>query len=179
MRADMPAAVLFPRLLGSAFAGLPSTVQVLHLRDGLQRYRGEVDVERGLGLLSRLCAWATRLPPAGQGPIVVEINTDDRREQWTRIVARHAMHSSLWADNGLLRERLGLVTFGFRLTVENHAILWRVASVHALGVRLPATWFKGVTAREFEREGRYAFDVAARMPVAGLLVHYRGTLDVG
>jgi Domain of unknown function (DUF4166) len=173
----MPAPFLFQGLLGAAFDTLPPRVRTLHMREGLQRYRGKVEVERGSGLLSRLCAWATRLLPAGEGAIVVEIVAIEGREQWTRIVAGHAMPSRLWAGDGLLCERLGLVTFGFRLMVENESIFWRVARVRALGIPLPASWFRGVFAWEFERNGRYCFDVAAHMPLAGLLVHYRGSLE--
>lgn len=170
---------LFAHLLGDRFASLHGAVQRLHTRPGLQRWQGEVDVERGRGLLSRLCAWATRLPPAGRGPITVEIATTSARECWTRHVARHAMRSTLWADEGLLCERLGLVEFGFRLTEADGVLVWRVARVRALGLPLPARWFEGVSAREFEADGRYRYDVAARLPLAGLLVHYRGWLDVG
>lgn len=175
---DAAATHLFPALLGERFHALPARVQALHCRFGTQRLHGEVDVVRGPGWLSRLCAWATRLPPAGRGPIEVEIAANAAGERWTRRIAGHAMRSRLWADDGLLRERLGLVTFGFRLTVEDGAILWRVVRASALGVPLPAAWFAGVSAREFGQEDRYCFDVAAALPWAGLLVRYRGWLHV-
>jgi hypothetical protein len=88
------------------------------------------------------------------------------------------MCSRLWAGDGLLCERLGLVTFGFRLGVEQGNLIWRVARVRALGVPLPASMFTQVLAREGEAEGRYTFDVQAALPVIGLLVHYRGWLHV-
>ena len=169
---------LFAHLLGERFATLHGAVQRLHARPGPQRWQGEVEVDRGTGLLSRLCAWATRLPPASRGPIAVEIEAAPGRECWTRHVARHAMRSTLWADDGLLCERLGLVEFGFRLEAADGVLVWRVARVRALGVALPARWFAGVGAREFEAGGRYRYDVAARLPLVGLLVHYRGWLDV-
>ncbi|MDX1550593.1 MAG: hypothetical protein R3278_08630, partial [Lysobacter spongiicola] len=50
--ADEP---LFQGLLGPAFGSLPPRVRHLHLQDGLAIYSGEVEVERGTGLLSRLC----------------------------------------------------------------------------------------------------------------------------
>ncbi|GAB3378671.1 hypothetical protein GCM10027432_03020 [Lysobacter fragariae] len=171
-------AFLFPRLLGSDFEALPPLVRALHSREGAQRYRGRVAVERGRNVLSRLCAWATRLPPAGEGGIDVEIVAHDGVEQWTRTVAGHDMRSRLWASDGLLCERLGLVTFGFRLGVEGEAITWRVVRFRALGLPLPAAWFRGVRARETQRDGRYLFDVEAALPLAGLLVHYRGHLDL-
>lgn len=169
---------IFARLLGDAFEALPPTVRRLHLREGAARYRGEVVVERGAGLLSRLCAAATRLPPAGSGPIVVDLDITPAREAWTRRVAGHAMPSRLVAHGTRLRERLGLVTFDFDLRAEGGRIEWRVARVAALGVPLPARWFGGVAATEYEADARYRFDVRARLPVVGMLVHYRGWLQV-
>jgi len=173
---------LYRQLLSARFDDLPPTVRALHERTGLHCYRGKVDVERGHGAMARLCAWATRLPVAGRGTIEVEIDTDAHRERWARKFAGKAMRSRLWASDALLCERLGLVTFGFRLDVEplgaGHAVVWRVAKVRALGVPLPRQWFHGVGAREYERDRRYRFDVFATMPWIGRLVHYRGWLDV-
>ena len=172
--------VLFRQVLGTAmFDALPTAIQRLHLQQGTRTYHGEVDVVRGLGLLSRLCAWATRLPPAGTGPITVEIVSDAQREKWTRHVGKHAMASRLWASDGLLCERLGVVTFGFRLEAREDGIAWIVRRVRVFGiVPLPAYWFSRVAARERAEGGRYHFDVRAALPLAGLLVHYRGWLNV-
>lgn len=174
---------LYRQLLGAQFDTLSPCLQALHARVGRHRYHGKVEVERGKGLLSRLCAWATRLPRAGKGPIKVEIQATADCERWTRVFAGRAMRSRLWASDGLLCERLGLVTFGFHLSTaaSSHAgpaILWRVARVRALGVPLPVRWFKQVHAREYESKGRYHFDIAAALPVAGLLVRYAGRLEV-
>lgn len=171
---------LFRRLLGAeAFDALPMPVQRLHLHTGNRTYHGEVEVIRGRGLLSRLCGWATRLPPAGTGPIAVEIVSDAGREQWTRHVGKHAMASRLWAANGLLCERLGLVTFGFGLERRQANIAWTVHSVRVLGMLpLPASWFAEVGAREWAQGDRYHFEVRAALPLAGSLVHYRGWLGV-
>ena len=172
--------VLFRHLLGAeAFEALPAPVQRLHLQQGSRIYRGEVEVIRGYSLLSRLCAWATRLPPAGTCPIAVEIVSDGLRERWTRHVGKHAMASSLWASEGILCERLGLVTFGFRLQTREGGIDWIVRRVRVLGVLpLPVSWFSQVAARESADAERYHFDVRAALPLAGLLVHYRGWLSV-
>lgn len=170
---------LFERLLGGAFDTLPERVRKLHRDGGTRRYRGEVDVERGSRLLARVCAWATRLPPAGCGPIEVEIAADAAGERWSRHVGGHAMRSRLWGREGLLHERLGLVTFAFRLSAREGAIEWSVVRVRALGLPMPVRWFDGVAAREGESGGRYTFDVRAALPLAGLLVRYRGWLDVG
>ena len=58
---------LFRRLLGDAFDALPDAVRALHdLAPGRHgTWRGEATIVRGKGLPARLCAAATRLPPAG------------------------------------------------------------------------------------------------------------------
>lgn len=177
MQAD-PVPMLFPRLLQARFAGLPESVRTLHLRQGTAVYHGRVDVMRGRSLLSRLCGWATGLPPTGQASIRVEIVATPTHECWTRHVQGHAMRSRLWAADGLLCERLGLVTFGFRLDVDDGRLSWSVARARVLGVPLPARAFAAVGAAESERDGRYHFDVTASLPLAGPLVRYRGWLRV-
>ncbi len=165
-------------LLGPAFDALPGPVRALHVAQGRRRYAGKVEVERGSGLLSRLVAFATHLPPAISGPLCVEIEASPSQERWTRYIGGRAMPSRLWRDGDVLCERLGVATFGFRLDVVDDAIAWRVAWVRVFGVSLPSRWFTGVGAREFGEEGRYRFDVWATLPLTGLLVHYRGWLDV-
>jgi hypothetical protein len=169
---------LFAQVLGPAFDGLPAPVRALHVAQGTRRYRGEVEVERGSGLLSRRLAAATHLPPAGAGPLCVEIEASPVQERWTRFIGGRAMPSRLWREGEILCERLGLARFGFRLAVEDGSIVWRVVRVRVLSLSLPARWFTGVGARESAEDGRYRFDVWASLPLIGLLVHYRGWLDV-
>lgn len=176
---DTASPLMFPRLLGAAFVQLPPRVRSLHLAEGKRRYRGAATITRGTGLLSRLCGWATGLPPAlTEVPLTVDIDAQPAGETWTRQFGRYPMTSRLWEQAGLLNERLGLVTFGFAVAVEDGALTWRVRRVRALGLPLPAAWFSGVWARESESGGRYRFEVAAALPLAGELVHYAGWLDV-
>lgn len=170
---------LFERLLGSAFDTLDPRVRKLHRDTGTRRYAGEVEVERGRHPLAAFCAWATRLPPARRGPIEVEIAVDAAGERWSRHVGAHVMRSWLWEREGFLHERLGAVTFVFHLATRGGAIEWTVVRVRALGLPLPARWFAAVGAREADSDGRYTFEVSAALPIAGLLVGYRGWLDVG
>ncbi len=174
-------APLFRRILGGFIEQTPISVRRLHDRRGRALYRGEVVVERGSGRWARGLAWITGLPPAGAGPIEVEIVAGDGHERWTRRVGGHTMRSILWAPgfSWLLWELLGPVLFAYRLRVENGAILWRVEKVRLLGLLpLPSCWFAGVEARESGGAGRYRFDVRAALPGIGLLVHYRGWLAV-
>jgi hypothetical protein len=171
---------LFAALLGdAAFSTLPQKMQTLHRTTGTRTYHGAADVKRGTNLLARLCGWVTAQPPAGTDvALQVEIAANATGERWSRNFDGHPMRSTMWARDGLLCERLGLVTFEFALTAEDGALIWTVRRVRALGVRLPACWFGGVRARESQIDGRYHFDVEAALPLAGMLVHYRGWLDV-
>lgn len=219
---------LYPRVLGVRFMFMPRTLRLLHGRGGRQAYRGEAEVERGKGLLSRLFARIGGLPKAHDGPIEVEIDAGPRAETWTRRFGKSAMRSRLREHDGLVLERLGPMRFAFALelsgdlpeapssgvrslqtgaavtvstamqsaptphdlghapmggrqhgTANEPGLSWHLVRVRALGLPLPVSWFAGVTAREFELDGRYCFDVHAALPGVGLLVHYRGWLDVG
>lgn len=171
--------LIFPRLLGRALLQAPPTVQALHLRGGARRYHGGVTIERGRNWLARFCALVTGMPPAMRdAPLMVDIVATPQRERWTRHFDGHRMTSTMRRRDGRLCERLGLVTFHFRLAAVDGVLTWTVERVRALGIPLPVAWFDGVSAREFEEDGRYRFDVSAALPLAGKLVHYRGWLAV-
>lgn len=171
---------LFQRLVDPiAFAAMPARVRKIHEALQTKTYRGQANIERGTSFLAGILAAATFLPPGGMNiDTEVEIAITENGERWTRNFGGRRMRSQLWDADGLLCERLGLATFGFALSVENGVLFWRVQRVSSLGIPLPAKWFAGVVAREFEEDGRYRFDVRAELPLIGLLVHYRGWLDV-
>lgn len=171
--------MLFPSLLGDAFAALPASVRALHCAGGNLTYRGVATVTRGRGWCARLCGWATRLPAAGQEvPLSVDIATAGEREIWTRHFGENTMQSRLSRRGAQLRERVGLVTFGFSLSLSGGVLRWTVCEVRGLGLRLPARWFRGVQAFESERDGRYSFHVRAALPLVGELIQYEGWLAV-
>lgn len=165
---------LIAQALGPAFEQVPEAVRRLHREAG--RFRGEVVVERGEGLLAGLCAWAARLPPTQRGAIRFELQRDAGVERWTRHFGTRRMRSRLWCRGGRLHERLGLLRFRFDLQADAGGIRWRIASARVLGLPLPRAWFTGVQAHESEHDGRYAFDVRAELPGIGRLVRYRGWL---
>jgi hypothetical protein len=142
------------------------------------RLRGECEVVRGKGVLSRICCTLARLPPAGQRvALSVVIADDGDAEVWLRDFGVHAFRSTLRAVAGELDERIGPVGFRYRLEAGPDGIRWQLLAMRVLGIPLPAFAHAVIAASESAREGRYAFDVRAELPVAGLLVHYRGELD--
>jgi hypothetical protein len=67
------------------------------------------------------------------------------------------------------------MTFGLN-SGENH-VGWEWKEMRILGLRLPLRWFAHVRARCGEEQGRYRFDVSARLPLIGLVVAYSGWLE--
>lgn len=172
-------ATVFQQVLGAEFYHLAPEVKQLHARQGEFVYRGRTRIVRGSGWLSRLCGWATRLPPAmDDADTTVRFTAMPGHEVWQRQFADARMRSRLWSEDGLLCERLGAVRFGFHLYRKDTALHWAVHRVHLFGlIPLPAHWFDAVRSREFVENGRYRFDVQARLPLAGLLVRYEGHLE--
>lgn len=169
---------LHRRLLGASFDSLPAPVRRIHEGAAVATWRGTCGVARGTSPLARLLGLAARLPRAGDGVALrVTLAADARGETWIRDFDGRAMRSRLTLRDGHLHERLGPATFRFALHATGDGIEWRLVAVSGLGVPLPLAWFRRVTAREYLDGGRYAFEVRAEMPVVGLLVHYRGTLD--
>lgn len=168
---------LIERVLGSdAFSRLPPEVQRVHGGTTLELH-GTAVVERGNGILNSLCALAARLPKAQpSAPVCVRIEPRGEHEIWQRRFANSVMTSSLSQQANLLRERLGLLRFDFKLAPDADGFTWRVQRVSLLGIPLPAALFRGVFARSFAQSGSYQFEVSARMPLVGLLVAYRGHL---
>ena len=130
------------------------------------------------GPFARLLGAVAGLPPAADdAPITVTIDRDGGGETWRRDFDGHVMTSRLSARGGLLTENFGLVRFGFRLAAGRRGLRWRLARASVLGLPLPAGWFAGVAAREFDVDGAYAFEVRAALPLVGLVVDYRGRLS--
>lgn len=84
-RHDGAGASLYQRVLGTAYATLPASVQALHAPSAAKRWHGTAHVERGSGMLSRLLAGRFGFPAAGeQVPVMVEVTDEAGGERWTR-----------------------------------------------------------------------------------------------
>jgi hypothetical protein len=175
--AAMPAAPLFRRLMGPAFETLPAPLRDLHLGGSPRRYRGQCEVMRGGSWLARLCGRIAGFPPAGNVRVEVAIETEGEGEIWRRDFGGHPLTSRLSARRGALEERMGPAVFRFRLVAETNAIRWDFIDARVMGIPVPSFASARIVAIERLEGGRYAFDVSAAVPWAGLLVHYRGVLD--
>lgn len=175
------APALFPSLLGARWADLPPSLRALHDGRPLVRARGRARVEGDPRWRARLLRAAFRLPaPADDVPLTVEIRQHRAGETWTRRFPSRVMRSRLrrsvrWP--GAFEEAIGLARFVFEPQCDGAALRWTTREVRLLGVPLPLRGFAGVSARCGERDGRYRFDVVARLPWIGVLVAYSGSLD--
>lgn len=169
---------IYVDLMREDFQRLVPQLRRIHERSGSNRYSGEVRVQRGNGLLSKLCAAVARLPPDYHGTIKVDIVANDAMEQWTRYFGPHRLRSTLRARDGHLTERLGALRLNFKLALVDGSIRWRVASANWLGLALPSRWFAQLIACESIEQDHYHFDVSVGLPWVGTLINYAGWLNV-
>ncbi|MEP7042786.1 MAG: DUF4166 domain-containing protein [Dokdonella sp.] len=177
----MPQA-LFPTLLGSSWEALPISVRALHGDRAHLDARGRVEVRGDTRWLSRRLRKMLKMPePIADAPLRVEISRDGNKEVWTRhfpdaCLESHLSPSPRWPN--AFAERLGGARLTFGFGVEQGQLRWVTRSVRLLGMPLPLRWFEGIDARCSERDGRYRFDIAVRLPLVGLLVAYAGWLEI-
>ena len=176
----MPLA-LFPSLLDAMdWSQLAPAVQRMHGEGKVLEASGTAHVDGDAHLLARLLRRLLSLPePGAAQAIALTIERNGQRETWTRRFARGQMRSTLQPGGGtLLRERLGPVSLHFSLHRDDHAIDWQLRGVTVLGLPLPRTLCGTVLSRSGTHDGRYAFDIDARLPCIGRLIAYRGWLEI-
>lgn len=171
-------AALYRRVLGARFDALPARVRELHDLDGARVWTGRASVERGKSLPSRIAAALTGLPPEGPDqPLRVTFEPVGTAEVWLRQFGSARFRSVQYARGGFLRERVGPTTFVFRPIASPEGLALRLEGFRVLGVPLPRLLHPAVHTFECERDGRYHFEVEARLPLFGLLVRYGGWLE--
>ena len=181
-RRELPGASLYQRVLGSAYATLPASVQALHAPSAAKRWHGTARVERGSGVLSRLLAAVFGFPAAGeQVPVVVAFTDEADGERWTRRFADRTFSSLQTAGVGrneaLLVERFGVIDVALALVVDGGRLQLLPRRWSVWGVPLPRWLLPGGNSFEAEVDGRFAFEVEIAAPVVGRIVAYRGMLD--
>jgi hypothetical protein len=173
---------LFPTLLGHvAWQSLPEPVQRMHGATTRVTAYGEADVEGDNNVIVRALRRLLGLPSPGlRQTLAFVIERSGGGETWTRRFAQGEMRSVLKcnADATELLERLGPVTLHFSLRHDASGIDWHLRSVRAFGLPLPRAWAGEVQSRSSAMNGRYAFAIDTRLPLAGRLVAYRGWLEI-
>jgi len=170
-------ASVYRRLLGAALDALPPTLRRFH--DVETEWHGSATfrVTRGRGPLRNLAARLGGLPRAGAAvPVRLRILAEGDGERWVREFGGRKLVSFQRAWRGLLVERFGALTLGFRLTAEPPALRLTPARCWVLGV----PWFHRLAPfGDGVETGRAdGVDVVATgyAPLLGMLVRYEGLL---
>jgi hypothetical protein len=179
---DQPRASLYRRALGPAWERLAQPIRAMHSVSGAKTVRGVAQVERGKGLLSRLIGAVMGMPGAGTDvPVEVTFSEQDGVETWKRTFAGKSFASRQCMGGGrfqgLVVERFGPIAIGMAVTQAEGRLGLHIRRTTFLGASLPA--FLSPRLETFETvdaQGRFVFDVRVSMPIAGLVVHYRGWL---
>ncbi len=180
-RGNAPAAPLYRKILGPAFATLPPRLQELHGSAALRRWTGQAEVRRGSGPMARIAGAIFGFPKAAlQVPVTVTFSPEDGAERWTRSFDGKVFSSvqSVGAgkDQYLLVERFGIAAFGLALVVEDGRLFLIPRRWSLLGIPMPRFLLPTGTSFEAEAAGEFCFDVEIFAPLVGLIVAYKGTL---
>jgi Domain of unknown function (DUF4166) len=169
---------LYRRLLGPAFDEMPLALRALHDGTRSTRWQGRADVERGSSPLMRLLATLFGLPPAGPDqPLTLTFDLKGDSEIWTRTFGVKRFRSMQFEQGGHLHETVGASRLIMGVTASAQGLQLTMLGTRFLGVPLPRFLVPVVRAVEREQDGRFHFDVEARLPGFGRLVHYRGWLE--
>jgi hypothetical protein len=170
-------APLYARVMREDFTLLPPAVRALHQVNGDLAASGMAEVIRGKGLLARLLCRVTGFPAAAaQVPVSVWMREEDGVETWRRDFGGAAFSSRLAERGGLLTERFGPIRFGFVLRREADGLTMHFSRWWLGPLPMPRFLMPRGTAREYEADGRFHFDVPIALPLIGPVIHYRGWL---
>lgn len=174
---------LYRRTLGPAWDRLAAPIRAMHTVAAARTVRGQAEVERGKGPVSRLIGWIMGLPAAGTSvPVEVTFTPrDGGGETWKRTFAGKSFASDQAMGEGrferLIVERFGPVAIGLAAVVEGDRLRLHIRRTTLFGMPLPGFLSPRLdTFETVDREGRFVFDDRVTMPIAGLIVHYRGWL---
>jgi hypothetical protein len=175
-----PLAPLYRRVLGSRFDTLPRQVRDMHDVQSIATVTGTCEVDRGRNPIARFIGRIFKMPPAGADvPVTLTFVPTDGREVWCRDFggARFQTVQEPCPDNpGHLIERFGAMAFLLEVPVTEHGLCLELRRVALLGIPLPRRLWPRIKAEERVVNGAFAFDVLLKLPLAGPLIHYRGTL---
>jgi len=176
IRQPKPASNALIDCLGEAFDSLPDVVKRAHR--GTVQLTGTVRVERGGGL-GGLIAAIMRLPksdPVAELVVVAWHFVD--QVAWSRSFDGRKFESTFLKEGEFLVEQMGPISLTMQPTKEGGRLVYRLVATHLGPVPLPRALRPSMTAWEGERDGKYEFEVAVGLPLAGRVIRYSGMLDV-
>lgn len=173
-------APLYRRALGDRFDDLPAPVRQMHEISTASVAEGMSEITRGQSVLARLIGWIARLPAAGSEiPVTVNFTPRNGRERWRRTFGSSGFQTTLGAcerRRGHLIERLWPMAFLLEIPSDHRGLDMIMKGMSVFGIPMPGFLWPRIAASERVVDGLFAFDVAISMPLAGLVIRYRGRL---
>src|SRR5262249_38289511 len=144
---------------------------------------GRAQVDRGTNLFSQLVGVIIGFPKAGADvPVTVRFDVQNGVETWTRTFAGKSFSSRQYEGHGaseqLLYERFGPLAFAFALPLKDGVLRLVLRRWSAFGVPMPMALAPRVNAFEHAEDGRFHFHSEIKLPLIGLIVRYRGWLQI-
>jgi len=160
--------------LGENFEFLNNVVKDAHI--GTIELEGNIEVTRGNFIANVLCN-ILKMPKAGKSVFnTVKAYHYPDRMQWKRTFDGVTFNSCFTLSGGFLVENMGPLKLFLKGSVENGALIYRLAFVKVLDITIPKLFSPNLYASESEFDEKYKFLVAVSMPVVGLLIQYSGSL---
>ncbi len=170
---------IFQQVLGDTFNALPPKVRATHRTIEVSRWCGQATVLRGEDSWSKFLGWVFGFP-ANAKDIRVEVTktVTKQGETWERRFGERNFKSYLQATSQGMAERFGPFTFQLGLEVTDDCLHFPVLSGRIGPLPLPRWLLPISDAREYEKNGRFHFDVKLKAPFThNLLAHYQGNLS--
>lgn len=166
---------LYATLLGNQFHTLAPLLQRFHTQYG-ETWQGEAAINTHTHPVLRLLLRIAGLPKSGAGvAATVRVNLQAGSECWQRVFAGRRMYSNQTVHGSDLHEGFGPLSLILENRIEQGALHQFSTANRVLGLPMPRWLGLAVTAREWQADDRFNFDVAIRF-LNRTLIHYRGWL---
>lgn len=183
IRDELSCGPLYRQILGSTFDRLPEKVRELHDSSEVRRWKGSAKVERGKGPFAAIVASVFGFPKRAEAvPVQVDFHPDSSGELWTRTFGGKSFssHQSLGTgrNSQLIVERFGGIKVALAAVIETDRLMLIPRRWSAFGIPLWNFLLPKGNIFETERDGQFNFDVELALPLFGLIVSYKGALNV-
>jgi len=159
---------------------LPPAVAALHGVEGEATFTGRCDVTRGPSRLARLALWLGGFPQAARDvPVTLRVRVGSDGSAWQRDFGGHVTRSRLRVsgDGSAIEERFGPIRLRMHLRLADGRLHYDIGRIYVFGLPMPRWLTPRSETSEYQTDtGDFGFDVSASLPLAGLLIHYRGWL---
>jgi hypothetical protein len=170
---------LYRQAMGADFDSLAHELQMFHSTTGKIKLSGRCSVTGPQTLPGKLMGWVFSLPKTiEEATLLFELDADAHQETWRRHFPNRLMVSRMRVIAGTLVERLGPVDLHFQLKADNGKLIMLLNGISVAGIPCPKFLIPSVIAEETASPGKLHFNVAARLPVVGLVVAYQGFLNI-